>query len=598
MAARVTSVTREDSGGVTTAATTDTSAPTAADQLASWLRAQEKKELVRFVTIGSVDDGKSTLIGRLLHDAHGLYQDQLDAVRRASAKGSTRGAGSSSDIDFSLFTDGLMAEREQGITIDVAYRYFATEKRKFIIADTPGHVQYTRNMATGASTADVAVVLVDARLGVLPQTRRHAHIAALLGIPHVVACVNKMDLVGFDQSRFDAIVEELAQIARRVELKGLFVLPVSALAGDNVVAPSTNMPWWTGGTMLEHLENVPCARDEAASRTPGIGPPAAFRFPVQLVLRPGLGYRGFAGQIASGSIHTGDEVVALPSGKRTRVVGVDVDGRDVGSASAPMSVALRLADEIDVSRGDMLARDGELPRASSDLEADLVWMSERPLDSDKTYLLRHTTRTVRAAIEVLHGADPETLEASPAKALSLNDIGRVRVRCRAPIFFDPYRQNRKTGAFILIDSVTNDTVAAGMIAGASSNARAEGAEGAEALTANASSTRTQVSANERRERLGHSGAVVRVFGATLAAAQELAFLLERELFDGGRVAVVLDANEQANADVFAAEACAGAGLVAILLRGGGKLAAEVGGERITGVGPAELARRVADALPR
>jgi sulfate adenylyltransferase large subunit len=586
MAARVTT---EVTTGVTTAAAS------AADHLATWLRAQEEKELVRFVTIGSVDDGKSTLIGRLLHDAHGLYQDQLDAVRRASVKGSTRGVGSSSDIDFSLFTDGLMAEREQGITIDVAYRYFATEKRKFIIADTPGHVQYTRNMATGASTADVAVILVDARLGVLPQTRRHAHIAALLGIPHVVACVNKMDLVGFDQGRFDAIVDELAQIARRVELKGLFVLPVSALAGDNVVAPSTNMPWWTGGTMLEHLENVPAARgDEAASASA----PAAFRFPVQLVLRPGLGYRGFAGQIASGTIRTGDEVVALPSGKRTRVVGVDVDGRDVGSARAPMSIAVRLADEIDVSRGDMLALPGELPRVSSDLEADLVWMSERPLDPEKTYLLKHTTRTVRAAIEVLHGADPETLAAAPATTLALNDIGRVRVRCRAPIFFDPYRQNRKTGAFILIDSVTNDTVAAGMIAGASTTARADGAEGGAMLEAAAARTRTQVSAHERRERLGQSGAVVRVFGTTLAAAQELAFLVERELFDRGWAALVLDANEQANADVFAAEACARAGLVAVLLRGGPKLAAEVGGEPIAGEGPAELARRVADAVPR
>ena len=565
------------------AARVTTPAEAAADQLASWLRAQEKKDLVRFVTIGSVDDGKSTLIGRLLHDAHGLYQDQLDAVRRASVKGSTRGAGSSSEIDFSLFTDGLMAEREQGITIDVAYRYFATEKRKFIIADTPGHVQYTRNMATGASTADVAVILVDARLGVLAQTRRHAHIAALLGIPHVVACVNKMDLVGFDESRFDAIVEELAEIACRVELKGLFVLPVSALAGDNVVAPSTNMPWWTGGTMLEHLENVPVGEDAAA-----VAGAAAFRFPVQLVLRPGLGYRGFAGQIASGSIRTGDEIVALPSGKRTRVVGVDVDGRDVGSARAPMSIALRLADEIDVSRGDMLAREGELPRADADLEADLVWMSERPLDPDKTYLLKHTTRTVRAAVEVLHGADPETLEAAPAKALQLNDIGRVRVRCRAPIFFDAYRTNRKTGAFILIDSVTNDTVAAGMIAGSSLAARGEGAD--------ATGTRTQVSTHERRERLGQAGEVVWVFGPTLAGAQEVAFLVERELFDRGQVATVLDANEQAYADAFAVAVCARAGLIAIAVRGGPKLAAELRGERISGADPAELARRVADLL--
>jgi bifunctional enzyme CysN/CysC len=563
-------------------------AESAADHLASWLRAQEKKVLVRFVTIGSVDDGKSTLIGRLLHDAHGLYTDQLDAVRRASVKGSTRGAGSSSDIDFSLFTDGLMAEREQGITIDVAYRYFATEKRKFIIADTPGHVQYTRNMATGASTADVAVILVDARLGVLPQTRRHAHIAALLGIPHVIACVNKMDLVGFDQRRFDAIVEELAQIARRVELKGLFVLPVSALAGDNVVTPSTNMPWWTGGTMLEHLETVPVGdAAPAAAHAKAVG----LRFPVQLVLRPGLGYRGFAGRIVSGSVRTGDEIVALPSGKKTRVVGVDIDGRDVGFARAPMSIALRLADEIDVSRGDMLAHEADLPRAATDVEADLVWMSERALDPDKTYLLKHTTRTVRAAIEVLHGADPETLEAAPAKALALNDIGRVRVRCRAPIFFDSYRVNRGTGAFILIDSVTNDTVAAGMIAGASSTLRGESAGSNETGT-----TRTQVSAQERRERLGQSGAVVRVFGATLASARELGFALERELFDRGQIATVLDANEQATADLFAAEVCARAGLVAIVIRGGERLAVELRGERIDGQDPADLARRVAEAL--
>jgi sulfate adenylyltransferase large subunit len=438
----------------------------AKDDLAVWLRAQEKKDLVRFVTIGSVDDGKSTLIGRLLHDAHGLYQDQLDAVRRASVRGSTRGAESSSEIDFSLFTDGLLAEREQGITIDVAYRYFATAKRKFIIADTPGHVQYTRNMATGASTADVAVILIDARLGVLAQTRRHAHIAALLGIPNVIACVNKMDLVDFDRGKFDAIVAELAEIARRVELKGLFAIPVSALAGDNIVTPSTRMSWWTGGTMLDHLETVSVTEEHA---------PTGFRLPVQLVLRPGLGYRGFAGQIVSGTIRTGDEIVVLPSGRRTRVTGVDVGGTDVGTGHAPMSVALRLADDIDVSRGDMFVRADDLPRVASDVDADLVWMSERALDPEKTYLLKHTTRTVRATVEVLETADPETLQPTAAAPLALNDIGRVRVRCRTPIFFDPYRTNRGTGAFILIDAVTNDTVAAGMIAEASVSASA-GAE--------------------------------------------------------------------------------------------------------------------------
>jgi len=563
----------------------------ARDHLDAWLRAQEKKDLVRFVTIGSVDDGKSTLIGRLLHDAHGLYQDQLDAVRRASVRGSTRGAESSSDIDFSLFTDGLLAEREQGITIDVAYRYFATERRKFIIADTPGHVQYTRNMATGASTADVAVILIDARLGVLPQTRRHAHIAALLGIPNVVACVNKMDLVDYDRTKFDAIVAELSEIARRVELKGLFAIPVSALAGDNIVTPSTRMPWWEGGTMLEHLETVPAAGASARD----VHGPRSFRMPVQLVLRPGLGYRGFAGQIVSGSIRTGDEIVTLPSGRRTRVVGVDVAGKDVGTACAPMSIALRLADDIDVSRGDMFARPGEEPRAASDVEADLVWMSERALDPERTYLLKHTTRTVRAAIEVLEGADPETLGATPPHVLALNDIGRVRVRCRAPIFFDPYRDNRGTGAFILIDSVTNDTVAAGMIASVSEKARPAPSGSA------ASGARTQVSAHERHERLGQAGAVVRLHAPSPAAASDLAFSLERELFDRGLVATVVD--RQAHA-VLAAEACASAGLIALVplasdhREGGGGLVAEVGGERLIADAsdPDELARRVADAL--
>ena len=561
------------------AARVTTSATTARDELDAWLRAQEKKDLVRFVTIGSVDDGKSTLIGRLLHDAHGLYQDQLDAVRVASARGSTRGAGSTSEIDFSLFTDGLLAEREQGITIDVAYRYFATERRKFIIADTPGHVQYTRNMATGASTADVAVILIDARLGVLPQTRRHAHIAALLGIPNVVACVNKMDLVEFDQRKFDAIVAELSDIARRVELKGLFAIPVSALAGDNIVTPSTRMPWWTGGTMLEHLETIPAG----AGATAG-----AFRMPVQLVLRPGLAYRGFAGQIVSGTIRTGDEIVALPSGRRTRVVGVDVAGKDVGVASAPMSVALRLADDIDVSRGDMFARPDEEPTVATDVLADLVWMSERALDPERTYLLKHTTRTVRAAIEVREGADPETLGATPPHPLALNDIGRVRVRCRAPIFFDPYRDNRGTGAFILVDSVTNDTVAAGMIAGATDKTRAGGPSGA----------RTQVSAQERRERLGQAGAVILIHASSQAKARDLAFSVERELFDRGLVATVV---EQGAGTHEAALACAAAGLLALVPRENDALAglaAEVRGERLIGDAsdPDGLARRVADAL--
>jgi len=511
-------------------------------KVAAWLRAQESKDLARFVTIGSVDDGKSTLIGRLLFDAHGVYRDQLDAVRKASARGATRGAESASEIDFSLLTDGLAAEREQGITIDVAYRYFATDRRKFIIADTPGHVQYTRNMATGASTADIAVILVDARLGVLAQTRRHAQIAALLGIPHVVACVNKMDLVGFDRARFESIAAELAEIGTRLGLAALSAIPVSALAGDNVAVRSERTPWWTGGTLLERLESLPVALDAREER-------AAFRLPVQIVLRPSVAYRGFAGRIASGTIRTGDEIVALPSGKRTRVIGVDVDGRDVGAASAPESIALRLAEEIDVSRGDVLASPAAPPLVVHEVLADLVWMSERPLDRGKTYLVKHTTRTVRAELDVIHGTDPETLAPEPREALALNDIGRVELRLRSPLFVDPYATDRTMGAFIVIDSVTNDTVAAGMIVDGERSRRA---------TTDSSSLRSQVSTRERSERLGQKGGVVRVLAPTLADARALAVLVERDLFDRGRVAIVVESEE-------AAAACARASMFALLV---------------------------------
>ncbi|HVH47725.1 MAG TPA: GTP-binding protein, partial [Labilithrix sp.] len=549
-------------------------APASKAEVVEWLRAQEQKDLLRFVTIGSVDDGKSTLIGRLLHDAHGLYQDQLDAVRRASLRGSTRGAGSTSEIDFSLFTDGLLAEREQGITIDVAYRYFSTGRRKFIIADTPGHVQYTRNMATGASTAHAAVILVDARLGVIAQTRRHAHIAALLGIPHVIACVNKMDLVGFDRARYEAIVSDLQSIADRLGIPKLHAFPVSALAGDNVVARSERTPWWTEGTLLERLETLPISHGERAK---------GFRLPVQLVLRPGLGYRGFAGQIASGTIAAGDEIVALPSGRRTRVVGVDVGGREVASASAPASVALRLADEIDVSRGDVLARPEDLPHVASELEAHLVWMSERPLDRGRTYLLKQTTRTVRATIAVVHGTDPETLAPSAAETLALNDIGRVRVECRAPLFFDPYRENRTTGAFILVDSVTNDTVAAGMIIGSTQASAKTGA-------------RTQVGAEERRQRLGQHGRLVNVLAASFDIARDLAFAIERELFDRGRIATVIDVGSSPSE---AAAACARAGLVALVPAIGEDLAVTTEDQTLRAESPTnidELAQRWAAKL--
>ncbi|WP_394850460.1 GTP-binding protein [Pendulispora brunnea] len=544
--------------------------------LAGWLRAQEQKDLLRFVTIGSVDDGKSTLIGRLLHDAHGLYEDQLHAVRRASVRGSTRGEGSTSEIDFSLFTDGLQAEREQGITIDVAYRYFTTARRKFIIADTPGHVQYTRNMATGASTADAALILVDARLGVLPQTRRHAQIAALLGISHVVACVNKMDLVDFDRAVFDSIVRDLRAIGEKLGLRSLHAIPVSALAGDNVVSKSERTPWWAGTTLLEHLETLPVENGARAG---------AFRLPVQLVLRPGIGYRGFAGQIVSGSVKPGDEVVVLPSGKSSRVTSVDVAGKPVDVAFAPMSIALRLADEIDISRGDVLVHADAPLAVASDVEADLVWMSERPLDRAKSYLLKHTTRTVRAEVaSIVYGTDAETLEPVAKSTLVLNDIARVQVRCRAPIFFDAYAAQRATGAFILIDSVTNDTVAAGMITKA--------LEGAERGT-----SRTLVGDEERRARLGQSGAVLRVLASSLAGAFELGYALERALFDGGRIATVVDEARDARD---AAEACARGGLLAIVAGvdadGANGEAVELNGQTLRASSREELVQRVLAAV--
>ncbi|MHB8765985.1 MAG: sulfate adenylyltransferase subunit CysN [Deferrisomatales bacterium] len=406
-------------------------------------------DLLRFSTAGSVDDGKSTLIGRLLYDTKAIFEDQLDAARRA-----TRNPGAG-EVDLSLLTDGLKAEREQGITIDVAYRYFATPRRKFIIADTPGHEQYTRNMATGASTADLAVVLVDARAGVLVQSKRHTAIAHLLGIPHLVVAVNKMDLVGYDRGVFEAIRRDFEAFAGRLGIRALTFIPLSALAGDNVVHRSDRMPWYRGPALLEHLEGVEVARNTAA---------LPFRLPVQLVLRPNQDFRGFAGTVASGSVRVGDEVVALPSGRRSRVRGIHTHGGPLPSAVACQAVTLLLEDEIDVSRGDLLAAAGSPPTVAREFEADLVWMGEAPLDPARPYLVRHTTRATRGRVaEVLHRTDVNTLERVPARSLGLNEIGRVRLTTAQPLCADPYAENRTTGAFVLVDLETNHTVAAGML---------------------------------------------------------------------------------------------------------------------------------------
>jgi bifunctional enzyme CysN/CysC len=410
-------------------------------------------ELLRLVTCGSVDDGKSTLIGRLLYDTKQVMSDQLEHVEETSDR---RGDGY---VNLALLTDGLRAEREQGITIDVAYRSFVTPTRRFQLADAPGHVQYTRNMVTGASTADAAVVLLDARKGVIEQTRRHAFIASMLGIPHIVFAVNKMDLVGFDQDRFHAIEAELRSLAARLGLRDEVAVPIAALPGDNVVEPSERMPWWDGGTFLERLESIEIAGDRDASHR---------RFPVQWVIRPMSDehhdYRGYAGQVAGGEWRAGDDVVVLPSGHRTTVAAVETRDGPLAVAVQGQSVVVRLADELDVSRGDMLCDPADPPVAARELEATVCWMSERPVRHGARLALKHTTRWTPAILdEVVSVLDVDALAQVPAEGLGLNDLARVRLRLAGPLLVDPYAVNRQTGAFVLVDEATNETVGAGMV---------------------------------------------------------------------------------------------------------------------------------------
>jgi bifunctional enzyme CysN/CysC len=400
------------------------------------------KDLLRFTTAGSVDDGKSTLIGRLLHDTRGVYEDQLESVRKASRDSNAEG------FDLALITDGLRAEREQAITIDVAYRYFQTPRRKFIIADTPGHEQYTRNMATGASTASLAVILLDARHGVLPQSRRHAYIAALLGIRKLAVAVNKMDLVDFRQDVFERIRDDFGAVAAKLGVEKPFFVPVSARDGDNVATRGARTPWYAGPSLLEYLEAVDV--EPAGSAGP-------LRFPVQLAIRPHLDFRGYAGQIVSGRLRVGDPVLALPSGLETRVASLE------GQEACP---TVCLADQIDISRGDMLVDPSAPPAVGREFAATLIWMAAEPLRPESAYLLKHTTRQVCANVRsVRHVVDIQTLDPGPAAELRLNDIAEVEIETHHPIFFDPYRKNRATGSFILIDMISNRTVAGGMILG-------------------------------------------------------------------------------------------------------------------------------------
>jgi len=479
-------------------------------------------ELLRFTTAGSVDDGKSTLIGRLLHDSKGIYEDQLASVRESRINRST------GPIDFSLLTDGLRAEREQGITIDVAYRYFATSRRKFIIADTPGHEQYTRNMATGASTADLAVILVDATKGILPQTRRHAFIASLLGIRDVLAAVNKMDLVNYQEDVFLQLQQDFLELAGQLGIARTRCVPISALEGDNIVERSQRTFWYQGPTLLEHLETIPPSAGDSLE---------SLRFPVQMVIRPDAKFRGFAGRIASGVIRPGDRVLALPSGRRTRVRSIVSYDGDLPEAFAPMSATVQLEDEIDLSRGDMLVSPENGPRVSRRFRAMVVWLDETPLEVGRTYLVKHTTRQTKIrALGIHHRVNINTLEQELATQLNMNDIASVEFEAHVPLFFDPYASNRATGSFILIDQISNATVGAGMIQEDLSASR--GQEELELRSPEVAENR--VSAEERYQRHAHYPATF-----LLENQPALASRLERALFEQGFEALHLDGDEAA-----------------------------------------------------
>jgi sulfate adenylyltransferase large subunit len=491
----------------------------AAFDIGNFIDQENRKDLLRFTTAGSVDDGKSTLIGRLLFDSRNVYEDQVRAVTRASLG---RGDG---HPDLSLLTDGLRAEREQGITIDVAYRYFSTARRKFILADTPGHEQYTRNMVTGASNADLAIILVDARKGIQPQSRRHAYVAALLGIRYFVVAINKMDLVDYQEQVFLGIKSEFQKMLAGLKVQNAYFVPLSALAGDNVVDPSDNMPWFYGPSLLEYLETVE-AEDSRVEQP--------FRFPVQRVIRPHQDYRGYAGRIASGVVRAGDDVLVLPSGRKTKVREVVSYGADLEIAWPSMSVSLTLEDEVDISRGDLICS-AQPPKVSNRFAATLVWFNELPLRLEKSYLLKHTTRTVRAEIKTLRNRlNINTFDQEEASTLHLNEIGVVEIETSSPVYFDPYQENAITGSLLLIDPATNATVAAGMIVDERDDSQIE-REQLLQVPQSVAPAGNHVTSADRFLRYGHSGAVV-----NLQNRLEVAHRLERILFDQGATVIVLN----------------------------------------------------------
>ncbi|MCL4108856.1 UNVERIFIED_CONTAM: hypothetical protein GTU68_050480 [Idotea baltica] len=485
----------------------------------AYLKQHEQKQLLRFITCGSVDDGKSTLIGRLLFDSKMLYEDELAKIE---ADSKTQGAVGGK-FDPSLATDGLKEEREQGITIDVAYRYFSTAKRKFIIADTPGHEQYTRNMATGASSADLAVILIDARHGVMTQTKRHSFIVSLLGIRHVIIAINKMDLVDFDEATYDKICADYSTFSRRLDLPDLHFIPLSALNGDNVVDRSENMPWYNGSTLMNRLESVYIGSDRNLQD---------FRMPVQWVNRPNLDFRGFCGTIASGIIRQGDDVMVMPSKKTTQVKEIVTADGNVEEAFAPLAVTLTFADEVDASRGDMIVKPGNIPATSDTVEAMLVWMAEEPMVPGRTYIVKHSAQQITGSIESLrYRIDVNTLHSSPSPQLNLNEIGRCRLSLNEPICFDPYKNNRSTGAIILIDRLTNATVAAAMILDRSASGK------------KLSGDLSEVTSDEREARYGQKPVTVLLTGLTSSGKTTIAKAVERKLFDSGRAVTVLDGQQ-------------------------------------------------------
>jgi len=482
-------------------------------------------DLLRFTTAGSVDDGKSTLIGRLLHDADALYEDHVEALKKAAG-------GRGDEIDFSLITDGLKAEREQGITIDVAYRYFSTPKRRFIIADTPGHEQYTRNMVTGASTADLAVTLIDARLGVLTQSKRHGFISSLLGVPRVVVAVNKMDLVGYDRNVFERIKDEYTDFAARLSFGDLTFIPVSALKGDNVVHKSRNMPWFDGVPLLRHLENVYIGGDRNL---------IDFRFPVQRVVRPDQDFRGYSGQIASGVVRPGDEIVVLPSGKRSKVTRIVTFDGDLAYAFAPLCVTLCIEDDLDISRGDMIAHPKNLPHVERSVEAMVVWMSDQPLEVAKTYLVKHGSAVVKGSCaEIQYRVDPDTLHREGGTRLGLNDIGRARFTFFKPLFVDEYHRNRHTGHLILIDPLTNVTVGAAMVIARARADQVSRKGTKETVSRDISWQRGKVTAEVRARLLRQQAATVWLTGLSGSGKSAIAIELEKRLIEAGHACFVLD----------------------------------------------------------